>query len=75
MTSIMKKKAVKYLVYNFHENAKKKMRNCLRFAVFLPFVMIMENARDHQLFELIEAEHQRQLCGLELIASENFTSP
>ena len=51
------------------------MCNCLWFAVFLPFVMIMENARDHQLFELIEAEHQRQLGGLELIASENFTSP
>ena len=51
------------------------MWNCLWFAVFLPFVMIMENARDHQLFELIEAEHQRQLGGLELIASENFTSP
>ena len=51
------------------------MWNCLRFAVFLPFVMIMENARDQQLFELIEAEHQRQLGGLELIASENFTSP
>ena len=35
----------------------------------------MENVRDYQLFELIEAEHQRQLCGIELIASENFTSP
>lgn len=31
-------------------------------------------ARDEQLFELIEAEHQRQLNGLELIASENFVS-
>ena len=51
------------------------MWNCLWFALFLPFVMIMENTRDHQLFELIEAEHQRQLGGLELIASENFTSP
>ena len=51
------------------------MWNCLRFAVFLPFVMIMENARDYQLFELIEAEHKRQIGGLELIASENFTSP
>ena len=30
--------------------------------------------RDEQIFELIEAEHQRQLNGLELIASENFTS-
>ena len=34
----------------------------------------MENVRDYQLFELIEAEHHRQLCGIELIASENFTS-
>lgn len=30
--------------------------------------------RDKQIFELIEAEHQRQLNGLELIASENFVS-
>ena len=34
----------------------------------------MSIKRDHQLFELIEAEHQRQLGGIELIASENFTS-
>lgn len=32
-------------------------------------------ARDHQIFELIEAEKKRQLNGLELIASENFVSP
>ena len=31
-------------------------------------------ARDEQIFELIEAERQRQLNGLELIASENFVS-
>ncbi|MEZ4794994.1 MAG: serine hydroxymethyltransferase [Flavobacteriaceae bacterium] len=31
--------------------------------------------RDVQIFELIEAEKQRQLNGLELIASENFVSP
>jgi len=30
--------------------------------------------RDKQIFELIQAEHQRQLDGLELIASENFAS-
>ena len=30
--------------------------------------------RDEQIFELIEAENQRQLHGLELIASENFVS-
>ncbi len=29
---------------------------------------------DQQLFSLIEAEHQRQLKGIELIASENFVS-
>ncbi|WP_273274898.1 serine hydroxymethyltransferase [Maribacter polysiphoniae] len=31
--------------------------------------------RDHLIFDLIEAEKQRQLNGIELIASENFTSP
>ena len=31
-------------------------------------------ARDEQIFELIEAEKQRQINGLELIASENFVS-
>ncbi|MBD0776514.1 serine hydroxymethyltransferase [Maribacter sp. ANRC-HE7] len=31
--------------------------------------------RDHLIFDLIEAEKQRQLNGVELIASENFTSP
>ncbi len=31
--------------------------------------------RDHQIFDLIEAEKQRQINGIELIASENFTSP
>ena len=30
--------------------------------------------RDNQIFELIEKEHQRQLKGMELIASENFVS-
>ena len=30
--------------------------------------------RDHRIFELIEAEKERQLNGIELIASENFTS-
>ena len=30
--------------------------------------------RDQQIFELIEAENERQLHGLELIASENFVS-
>ncbi|MCM4172963.1 serine hydroxymethyltransferase [Arenibacter sp. TNZ] len=31
--------------------------------------------RDNQIFELIEAEKERQINGIELIASENFTSP
>ncbi|MFL2576421.1 MAG: serine hydroxymethyltransferase [Flavobacteriaceae bacterium] len=31
--------------------------------------------RDEQIFELIEAERARQIGGVELIASENFTSP
>ncbi|HRU14067.1 MAG TPA: serine hydroxymethyltransferase, partial [Dysgonamonadaceae bacterium] len=30
--------------------------------------------RDYQLFEIIEKEKQRQLKGIELIASENFVS-
>ncbi|MDO7621177.1 MAG: serine hydroxymethyltransferase, partial [Schleiferiaceae bacterium] len=32
-------------------------------------------SRDNTLFSLIEDERQRQVQGLELIASENFTSP
>ncbi|MAV08113.1 MAG: serine hydroxymethyltransferase [Gammaproteobacteria bacterium] len=35
----------------------------------------MDNHRDSQIFELIEAEKERQIGGIELIASENFTSP
>jgi len=31
--------------------------------------------RDHRIFELIEQERARQIEGIELIASENFTSP
>jgi len=31
--------------------------------------------RDYQIFELIAEEKERQLNGIELIASENFTSP
>ena len=30
--------------------------------------------RDEQIFELIQAEKERQLNGIELIASENFVS-
>lgn len=32
-------------------------------------------ARDSNIFDLIASEEQRQLNGIELIASENFTSP
>ena len=35
----------------------------------------MKILRDEQIFELIEAERARQIGGVELIASENFTSP
>ena len=30
--------------------------------------------KDQEIFDLIEREHQRQLKGMELIASENFVS-
>jgi glycine hydroxymethyltransferase len=32
-------------------------------------------AKDTQIFDLIKKEHERQLHGIELIASENFVSP
>lgn len=35
----------------------------------------MKIQRDEQIFELIERERARQIGGVELIASENFTSP
>jgi glycine hydroxymethyltransferase len=35
----------------------------------------MNIERDEQIFELIDAERARQVSGIELIASENFTSP
>ena len=31
--------------------------------------------RDDLIFDIIEKEHQRQLKGIELIASENWVSP
>jgi len=30
--------------------------------------------RDQQIFDLIQEEHERQVYGIELIASENFVS-
>ena len=43
------------------------------FARYLNEINFMQ--RDEQIFELIEAEKERQLHGIELIASENFVSP
>ena len=31
--------------------------------------------RDHEIFNLINEENDRQVNGIELIASENFASP
>ena len=36
--------------------------------------IIIKMERDNIIFSLIEKEHQRQLKGIELIASENFVS-
>ncbi len=45
------------------------------FSYFCDLILAMDNQRDSQIFELIEAEKERQIGGIELIASENFTSP
>lgn len=45
------------------------------FGYFCALILAMKIQRDEQIFELIEAEKKRQLGGIELIASENFTSP
>lgn len=37
--------------------------------------IILTMVRDTQIFDLIEKERQRQMHGIELIASENFVSP
>jgi len=44
--------------------------------VFLTFIKNHLNRmhRDEQIFELIDAEKERQINGIELIASENFAS-
>ncbi|MSZ34540.1 MAG: serine hydroxymethyltransferase, partial [Actinobacteria bacterium] len=34
-----------------------------------------EKSRDNEVFGLIDKERERQVTGLQLIASENFTSP
>jgi glycine hydroxymethyltransferase len=41
--------------------------------VFLLKIITMQ--RDQPIFDLIQKEQSRQLRGIELIASENFTSP
>lgn len=38
-------------------------------------VLNSTSTRDNQIFDLIQKEHNRQLHGIELIASENFVSP
>jgi len=38
-------------------------------------INFIEMTKDTLVFDLIEKEHQRQLNGIELIASENFVSP
>jgi glycine hydroxymethyltransferase len=45
----------------------------LYFCHLIKTTVIMQ--RDETIFNLIEAEKDRQLSGIELIASENFTSP
>ncbi len=45
------------------------------FRYFCSFNLAMNIQRDTQIFELIQAENNRQINGVELIASENFTSP
>ena len=41
----------------------------------MPFLITLAMKRDKIIFDLIEKEKQRQEHGIELIASENFTSP
>lgn len=43
--------------------------------IFAHIIKAMKIQRDEHIFELIEAERERQIGGIELIASENFTSP
>ena len=50
-----------------------KTSNRKRIFIYKPLIIIMMK-RDNVIFDLIEKEHQRQLKGMELIASENFVS-
>lgn len=49
-----------------------KFANCKRIRINIKYNTYMK--RDQEIFDLIEREHQRQLKGMELIASENFVS-
>ena len=51
------------------------MFSIVLFGYFCSLNTAMNIQRDSQIFELIEAEKERQINGVELIASENFTSP
>ena len=51
------------------------MFSIVLFGYFCSLNRAMNIQRDSQIFELIEAEKERQINGVELIASENFTSP
>ena len=42
--------------------------------VNLPFPDISLNEKDPELYDLIQQEQRRQWIGIELIASENYTS-
>lgn len=54
-------------------SVKKGVRRLLSALYFYGLKLVVMK-RDEQLFEYIELERQRQLRGIELIASENFTS-
>jgi glycine hydroxymethyltransferase len=45
------------------------------FRIFAPMITATETVRDTEIFDLIAKEQHRQESGIELIASENFTSP
>ncbi len=51
-------------------------RKIVDVAIFTPYfrALFHKNMRDQEIFSLIEKENQRQLHGIELIASENFVS-
>ena len=52
------------------QNKCLNLRHLIETTIFKTYNM----QRDNQIFELINREHLRQRCGIELIASENFVS-